>query len=106
MIRVADIVIDFLTSKGITDAFTVSGGGCIHLIDALRLNTGINTTCFHHEQSAVMAAEGYFRLKNQIAANIVTTGPGGTNTLTGTLGMWLDSIPGMIISANSLLFST
>ena len=95
--RVADVVMDFLKSKNIDTAFTISGGGCIHLIDALR-TSGIDTVCPHHEQTALMASEGYFRMTGKMSANIVTTGPGGTNTITGLLGLWLDSIPSIIIS--------
>lgn len=99
MKKISDIVIDFLISKNIVDAFTISGGGCIHLIDSLRKVTdSISTYCFHHEQALAMAAEGYYRQSNKLCANIVTTGPGGTNTVTGLLGMWLDSIPGLFIS--------
>jgi acetolactate synthase-1/2/3 large subunit len=95
--KLSDFVVKFFEDKGITDAFTVSGGGCIHLIDSLR-TSNMNTTCVHHEQSALMASEGYFRMNNKMALNVVTTGPGGTNAVTGLLGLWLDSIPSVIIS--------
>lgn len=99
MKKVSDIVIEFLIDNNIIDAFTISGGGCIHLIDSLRIyQNQINTYCFHHEQALAMASEGYYRQSNRMCANIVTTGPGGTNTVTGVLGMWLDSIPGFFIS--------
>lgn len=97
MIKVADFVIDYFSKKEIDTAFTISGGGCIHLIEALR-KSKMDIVCPHHEQSALMASEGYFRMKNKISLNVVTTGPGGTNTLTGLLGLWLDSIPSIIIS--------
>jgi len=96
-VKVSNLIIKFLQSKNINTFFTVSGGGCIHLIDSLRVNN-TETICVHHEQAALMAAEGYFRTTNKIAASVVTTGPGGTNTLTGLLGLWLDSIPSIIIS--------
>lgn len=95
--KVSDLIIEFLENKKLNTAFTVSGGGCIHLIDSLR-RSGMNVICPHHEQSALMASEGYYRLSNKMAVNIVTTGPGGTNTITGLLGLWLDSIPSIIIS--------
>jgi len=95
--KVSDAIILFLKSKGIDTFFTVSGGGCIHLIESLRTG-GVRTYCVHHEQSALMAAEGFFRTNGKIAGNIVTTGPGGTNALTGLLGLWLDSIPSIVIS--------
>jgi len=96
--KVSDIVIKFLESKGISHVFTVSGGGCIHLIDSLGNTDKLKYICVHHEQSAAMAAEGYARLKQDVGACIVTTGPGGTNTLTGVLGCWLDSVPTIFIS--------
>ena len=95
--KLSDFVIKFFEDKGITTAFTVSGGGCIHLIDSLR-TSNMDTVCVHHEQSALMASEGYFRMNNKMALNVVTTGPGGTNTITGLLGLWLDSIPSIILS--------
>ena len=95
--KVADLVIEFFTKKDINTAFTISGGGCIHLIEALR-KSKMNVVCPHHEQTALMASEGYFRMSNKLALNVVTTGPGGTNTLTGLLGLWLDSIPSIVIS--------
>jgi acetolactate synthase-1/2/3 large subunit len=98
MIKVSDYIIKFFENKNIDTAFTVSGGGCIHLIDSLRKSEKIDTYCVHHEQSALMASEGYTRETGKLALNIVTTGPGGTNAITGLLGMWLDSIPGIIIS--------
>lgn len=96
--KLSEFVIKYFEDKGLDTAFTVSGGGCIHLIDALRKSENIETTCVHHEQSALMASEGYFRMKNKMALNVVTTGPGGTNTLTGLMGLWLDSVPSVIIS--------
>jgi len=95
--KVSDIIVNFLEKKQISTAFTISGGGCIHLIDSLR-KSNIDVICPHHEQAALMASEGYYRMTNKISANIVTTGPGGTNTITGLLGLWLDSIPSIIIS--------
>jgi len=97
MIKVADFVIDYFAKKNIDTAFTISGGGCIYLIEALR-KSKMDVICPHHEQSALMASEGYFRMKNKLSLNVVTTGPGGTNTITGLLGLWLDSIPSIIIS--------
>jgi len=96
--KVSDAIIGFLESKKITDVFCISGGGCIHLIDSLRKTAKIKTTCSHHEQALLMAAEGYTKLSGQPCASVVTTGPGGTNTLTGLLGLWLDSVPSIIIS--------
>lgn len=96
--RLADYVADFLVSHGVTDVFSVVGGGAMHLNDALGHNAGLHVTYNHHEQACAIAAEAYARLDNKIAAVCVTTGPGGTNALTGVVGGWLDSIPMFIIS--------
>lgn len=97
-IRLADYVADFLAGHGVTDVFSVVGGGAMHLNDALGHNDRLKVTYNHHEQACAIAAEAYARLDNRIAAVCVTTGPGGTNALTGVVGGWLDSIPMFIIS--------
>ncbi|MCD7716291.1 MAG: thiamine pyrophosphate-binding protein [Lachnospiraceae bacterium] len=96
--RLADYVADFLVEHGVTDCFSVVGGGAMHLNDALGHKEGLKVTYNHHEQACAIAAEAYARLDNKIAAVCVTTGPGGTNALTGVVGGWLDSIPMFIIS--------
>ena len=96
--KVSDLVIKFLEDKNISHIFTVSGGGSMHLIDSLGQSNKLKFVCTHHEQVAAMAVEGFARLKEGVGAAIVTTGPGGTNTLTGVLGCWLDSIPSLFIS--------
>ncbi len=97
-IRLADYVANFLVDHGVTDAFSVVGGGAMHLNDALGHKEGLHVTYNHHEQACAIAAEAYARLDNKIAAVCVTTGPGGTNALTGVVGGWLDSIPMFILS--------
>lgn len=96
--RLADYVADFLAARGVTDVFSVVGGGAMHLNDALGHNPRLHVTYNHHEQACAIAAEAYARLENKIAAVCVTTGPGGTNALTGVVGGWLDSIPMFIVS--------
>ncbi|MEG0382254.1 MAG: thiamine pyrophosphate-binding protein [Christensenella sp.] len=97
-IRLADYVADFLVENGISDVFTVVGGGAMHLNDALGKNKGLHCVYNHHEQACAIAAESYARIHNKIAAVCVTTGPGGTNAITGVVGGWTDSIPMFVIS--------
>mgnify|MGYP001623949462 FL=1 len=97
-IRLSDYVADFLADHGITDCFTVVGGGAMYLNDAFGHHPRIHCTYDHHEQACAMAAEAYARLENRMAAVCVTTGPGGTNAITGVVGAWLDSIPMFVIS--------
>lgn len=96
--RIADIIFDTLADNGVTDAFCVVGGGAMYLNNALGISTRIKTTFNHHEQACAMAAEGYARSKNMPAICCVTSGPGGTNALTGVMGAYEDSIPVIVIS--------
>lgn len=97
-VRLADYVSQFLVAHGVKDCFMVVGGGAMHLNDAFGHQEGLTCTYSHHEQASAIAAESYARLNNEIAALCVTTGPGGTNALTGVVGGWLDSIPMFVIS--------
>lgn len=97
-IRLADYIADFLASHGVTDCFTIVGGGAMHLNDAFGHHEKIRCTYNHHEQASAIAAEAYARLNNKIATLCVTTGPGGTNAITGVVGGWLDSIPMFVVS--------
>lgn len=96
--RLADYVSDFLVKVGITDVFCVTGGGAMHLDDAICHDSRLKVTYMHHEQSCAIAAEAYARINNKPACVLVTTGPGGTNALTGVLCAYLDSVPMLVIS--------
>ncbi len=100
MIKVSDFIAKFIAEHEDTakTVFMVSGGGNMHLIDSLGKNENLEYVCNHHEQACAIAAEGYARVSNKIGIAYVTTGPGGTNTITGVYGAWVDSIPTMIIS--------
>lgn len=99
--RLSDYVVRYLRdTQNIDTIFTVSGGGCIFLIDSLGKTEGVKYIANHHEQASTIAAEGYSRISGKLGVCIVTSGPGGTNTLTGVLGAWLDSVPILIISGN------
>lgn len=96
--RVADIIMETLVENGITDAFCVVGGGAMFLDNAAGINPDMHIIFNHHEQAAAMACEGYARTKDKMALCLVTSGPGGTNTLTGVMGAYQDSIPMIVIS--------
>lgn len=96
--RVADIVMDTLVEYGITDCFAVVGGGAMHLDNALLVCEKMHKYFNHHEQACAMAAEAYARYSGKMAAVCVTSGPGATNTLTGVMGAWQDSLPMIVLS--------
>jgi len=96
--KVVEYVASFLVENGISRAFSVTGGGAMHLNDALGHKEGLKCIYNHHEQACAIAAEAYARIHNKIAVLCVTTGPGGINALTGVAGGYLDSIPMLVLS--------
>lgn len=98
MYRVADIIAEELVKAGIQHVFMVTGGGAMHLNDAIGRQPKIQPVFNHHEQACAMAAEAYTRLSGQTAALNVTTGPGGINALNGVHGAFTDSIAMVVIS--------
>lgn len=96
--RLADYIADFLVEKNITDCFMITGGGAMHLNDAFGHKEGLNCLYSHHEQASAISAEAYARVNNKPAVLCVTTGPGGTNAITGVYGAWVDSVPMIVIS--------
>ena len=78
--------------------FAVCGGAAMHLVDSLGMNENLKYIATHHEQAAAMAAEAYARISDKPGVALVTSGPGGTNTITGVCGAWIDSIPVIFIS--------
>jgi acetolactate synthase-1/2/3 large subunit len=98
MIRLADYVMRSLADWGVRHVFLVTGGGAMHLNDALGREHRIRYICHHHEQAAAMAAEGYARVTGKPGIVSVTTGPGGVNALNGVFGAWTDSVPMLVIS--------
>ena len=96
--KVSEFIADYLAGKGVTHVFTVTGGGAMHLNDALGHHERLTCIYNHHEQASAIAAEGYTRMSGRLAAVCVTSGPGGTNAITGVLGGWLDSIPMFVVS--------
>lgn len=96
--RVADIIMDTLVEYGITDCFAVVGGGAMHLDNALLVCEKMHKYFNHHEQACAMAAEAYARMSGKPAMVCVTSGPGATNTLTGVMGAWQDSLPLVVLS--------
>ncbi|MDF2440044.1 MAG: acetolactate synthase large subunit, partial [Abditibacteriota bacterium] len=96
--KVSDYIARKIAESGIRHVFMVTGGGAMHLNDSFGRQEHLKYICCHHEQACAMAAESYARLTNEIAALNVTTGPGGTNAITGVWGAWVDSIGMLVIS--------
>jgi len=97
--KLSDYVIQFVINLGVKHVFFLPGGGAMHLNDSLGRRAGdIEYTCTLHEQAAAIAAENYAKATGHIGVGLFTTGPGGTNAVTGVAGAWLDSTPCLFLS--------
>lgn len=101
MIKLTDYIVKFFEQQGVKDVFMLSGGGCMHLINSFGSSDKMTYWCLHHEQSVSMATEAYARMKNDLGVAVVTCGPGSTNTITGVLGAYQDSVPCVFISGQA-----
>ncbi len=100
MVKVSDLIADFLEEKEVRHVFGIIGAGNAHIFDSIQKKGYTEIICVHHEQAACMAMQTYYRTSGKITAAILTTGAGSTNGVTGVVSAWADSIPGIIISGN------
>ncbi len=96
--KLSDYVFEVIARTGVKHVFMLPGGGCMHLCDSLGRNKDLTFVCNLHEQACAVAADAYGQYTNNLGVALVTTGPGGTNTLTGLAAAWLDSTPCLFIS--------
>ena len=96
--KISDFVMKFISELGVKKVFYVSGGGAMHLNDSLGKNENLTGICMLHEQGASIAAESYARIVEGYGVCLVTSGPGGTNAITGLAGAYYDGIPVIFIS--------
>ncbi|MBN1865286.1 MAG: thiamine pyrophosphate-binding protein [Victivallales bacterium] len=96
--KLSDYVMDFIVARGVGHVFMLPGGGAMHLNDSLGKHPDLKYTCNLHEQACAIAADAYAQYTGGLGVAMVTTGPGGTNAITGVAGSWLDSIPVLVIS--------
>jgi len=98
MVKLSDYIIGYIANLGVKEVFILSGGGCMHLVDSLGKNKQLKFIANLHEQCSAIAADAYSQYTNNLGVALVTTGPGGTNAITGVAASWIDSIPTLIIS--------
>jgi acetolactate synthase I/II/III large subunit len=96
--KLSDYVCRFISGLGVRHVFMLPGGGAMHLVDSLGHCSGLEFVCNLHEQAAAIAAEAYAKVTNNLGVALVTSGPGGTNAVTGVAGAWLDSTPCLFLS--------
>ena len=105
--KLSDYVLQFLAENlGIKHVFGVVGGANANLFDSLSKNPKIQSVCTYHEQGAAIAAEAYARISGGMGAALVTSGPGGTNAITGLCCAYMDSVPCIFISGQVPLIVT
>ena len=107
--KLSDYVFQFVADQGVRHVFLVTGGGAMHLNASLADERRITPVCNSHEQATAMCAESYAKTVNGLGVALVTTGPGGTNAVTGVAGAWLDSTPtcfvsGQVVSGRTGMF--
>lgn len=95
--KLSDYVVEFIEGLGVRHVFMLPGGGAMHLNDSLGKCKGVKYVCNLHEQGSAVAAEAYGQVAG-LGVAMVTTGPGGTNAITGVAGAWLESTPMLVIS--------
>lgn len=98
MPKLSDFIMQFVADQGVRHVFLVTGGGAMHLNESLSRCTALEPVCNSHEQASAICAEAYAKATNGLGVAMVTTGPGGTNAVTGVAGAWLDSTPVLFIS--------
>ena len=96
---VGDLIIHYLKLEGVKYVFGVPGGGLMNLLVNLKNNRDkIEYIICRHETGAAYIADGYYRTTGKIGVIAVTTGPGATNALTGTMNAQSDGSALMLIS--------
>jgi acetolactate synthase-1/2/3 large subunit len=105
-VRVSDYIVKHLESIGVDKVFLLSGGGMMHLLDAVSRSEKIQYICNHHEQASGMAADAYARVSGKLGVCFATSGPGGTNTLTAVVGAYQDSSPVLFVTGQSKVSQT
>ena len=96
--KLSDYVTSFLVEQGVRHVFLITGGAAVHLVDSIARNPHIDYICTQHEQAAAMAAEAYSRVTQNLGVALATSGPGGTNLVTGVCCAYFDSIPPLFIT--------
>jgi acetolactate synthase-1/2/3 large subunit len=97
-LKVSDLIANFLKKKNIKYIFGIIGSANSHIFDSINRLGYTKIICVHHEQTASMAMQSFYRIKKEVTVALITAGAGSANAITGVMSAWADSIPGIIIS--------
>lgn len=96
----AQVIIECLKREGVDTLFGYPGGSAIPMFDAI-LDSNIKMVLSRHEQGATHMADGYARQTGKVGVALVTSGPGATNTFTGIYTALMDSVPIVVLTAQT-----
>ncbi|WP_453993627.1 thiamine pyrophosphate-binding protein [Bacillus nitroreducens] len=102
----AELIALYLEKRGVKHIYGVPGAAILPFYDAIKERTNIESYVVRHEQTGAFMADGYSRATGEVGVCAATSGPGGTNFLTGLYSAWMDSIPMIAITGqqkNSLI---
>lgn len=88
----AQAVLESLRKEGVRVVFGYPGGAVLDLYDAIYTEK-FPHILVRHEQGAAHAADGYARATGEVGVCLATSGPGGTNLVTGIATAYMDSVP-------------
>jgi tartronate-semialdehyde synthase len=101
MMDVMDAVVKVMEDEGVEVAFGVPGAAILPLYKALSKSEQIKHYSVRHEEGGTHAADGYTRVTGKVGINIGTSGPAGTNMITGLYTCLADSIPQICITGQA-----
>ncbi|MHA7157846.1 glyoxylate carboligase [Glutamicibacter endophyticus] len=99
--RAVDAIVLILEKEGATEAFGLPGAAINPLYSAMKQHGGINHTLHRHVEGASHAADGYSRATGNIGLCLGTSGPAGTDMITGLYAAIADSIPMLCITGQA-----
>ncbi|WP_313664254.1 glyoxylate carboligase [Cellulosimicrobium cellulans] len=100
--RAVDAAVAILEIEGATQAFGLPGAAINPFYSAMRAHGGIDHVLARHVEGASHMADGYSRAKpGNIGICIGTSGPAGTDMITGLYAAWADSIPMLCITGQA-----
>jgi tartronate-semialdehyde synthase len=98
---VMDAVVKVMEDEGVEVAFGVPGAAILPLYKAMHESGRIRHYSVRHEEGGSHAADGYTRVTGKVGINIGTSGPAGTNMITGLYTCMADSIPQICITGQA-----
>lgn len=99
--NVMDAVVKVMEDEGVEVVFGVPGAAILPLYKAMSQSEKIKHYSVRHEEGGTHSADGYARVTGKVGINIGTSGPAGTNMITGLYTCQADSIPMICITGQA-----